>query len=318
MQKKYKVLITGSSGMLGIDLCQELGKDFELCGVDIADRAGLTGKRPIRQACFYECNISYKHGIARIVRETMCDIVIHTAAWTNVDGCELDRKKAFAINSAGAKNVAYACKISDVPLIYISTDFVFDGKKKRPYKETDSTHPLSVYGESKLAGEDAVRKVLKKHFIVRTSWLYGRHGKNFVDTIIEKAGTVDCLRVVEDQVGSPTYTKDLAKAIHLLLDKAFETQVVSRKSQDTRAQVKGYGIYHVSNSGATSWYRYTKEILRVAASRTKVIPISSKELSRPAKRPAMSVMDNSKFERFTGCSMPNWKNALKRYLLKDR
>ncbi len=313
MQKKYKVLITGSSGMLGIDLWHELKKDYELYGLDLVDRPRSTVRQSVIASCFYEGDITDQRGIACIIRKTMSDIVIHTAAWTDVDGCELDREKAFSINGDGAKNAAFACGKADIPLIYISTDFVFDGKKKRPYKETDRANPISVYGESKLEGEEAVKKIIKKYYIIRTSWLYGKNGKNFVDTILAKARTVDLLRVVDDQAGSPTYTKDLAKAIHILLDKRFK-----KEHKSTRAQAKGYGTYHISNSGSTSWYGYTKEILRVAALRTKVEPISSKELARPAARPAMAVMDNSKFERYTGHKMPHWKNALKRYLSARR
>jgi len=320
MQKKYKVLITGSSGMLGIDLCHELRKDYDLCGIDLTDHAALTGKQSVAASCFYACNITDKLGVARIVKETMCDIVIHTAAWADVDGCELDKGKAFSINADGTANVALACRTSDIPLIYISTDFVFDGKKKRPYKESDKTNPISAYGASKLEGEEALKKLIKKYYIVRTSWLYGENGKNFVDTILSKAKTVDSLRVVDDQSGSPTYTMDLAKAIHILLDKVFKkdhkTQNARHKTQECKS--KGYGTYHVSNSGAISWYGYTKEILKVSGSGTKVIPISSKELARPAARPAMSVMDNSKFLKFTHHKMPHWKKALKRYLLRDR
>ncbi|MDD5428963.1 MAG: dTDP-4-dehydrorhamnose reductase, partial [Candidatus Omnitrophica bacterium] len=236
-------------------------------------------------------------------------IVIHAAAWTDVDGCERDREKAYRINASGTENVAVACKNAGAVLIYISTDFVFDGKKKEPYTEEDKTDPLNIYAASKLAGEEAVRKNLKEYFILRTSWLYGAGGKNFVDTIIAKAGTEKELKVVRDQAGSPTYTKDLACAIHRLADKIF---------RDRRQPTAAFGTYHVSNSGSVSWYDYACEILRLAGLDTKVKAITSAELARPAKRPAMSVLDNSKFASFTGYAMRDWKIALKEYIMKEK
>lgn len=299
MPKRNKILITGSSGMLGVDLCQELAESYELYGLDI-----VHSPQSIVHG-FKKGDISDKNNISDIVEEIKPEFVIHTAAMTDVDGCELAKEKAYKINAEGAGNVAASCNKAGAVLIHISTDFVFDGKKNSPYKETDGTNPLSVYGDSKLKGEEAVKKELSNFFILRTSWLYGKHGKNFVDTIIAKAKTEKALKVVDDQVGSPTYTKDLAKAICRLLD------IVVHSPQST---VHGYGIYHVSNLGSTSWYGYAKEILRLAGSRTEVIPISSEELNRPAKRPAMSILDNSKFCGFTGYKLRNWKDALKEYL----
>lgn len=274
--------------MLGIDLCHELNEDYELYGIDTR-----------RDNDNFICDITDKKCVADIVEKVKPDVVIHTAAWTDVDGCEQDKEKARWINVEGTKNVALACKDRGAILVYISTDFVFDGKEKGAYKETDKPNPISVYGDSKLKGEEAVKKTLKKYFILRTSWLYGENGKNFVDTILSKAKTEQALKIVDDQVGSPTYTRDLAKAMHALLNKAGD---------------RGYGIYHVSNSGGVSWFEYTKEILKLAGSATKVIAISSEELARPARRPAMSVLDNSKFTEFTGYRMRDWKDALKEYL----
>jgi dTDP-4-dehydrorhamnose reductase len=211
------------------------------------------------------------------------------------------------VNAKGAEYVAAASKRCGAAMVYISTDFVFDGRKKKPYTETDRPHPLSIYADSKLKGEKAVRKALKRHFIIRTSWLYGKNGKNFVDTIIAKAKAEPRLKVVSDQIGCPTYTKDLAKAIHVLLDGVF-SGIGYRGS--------GFGIYHVSNAGKVSWCDYARGILRLTGSKTKVAPATSKEVAAkyPAKRPAMSVLDNSKFKRFTGYKMRPWKEALKAYL----
>jgi dTDP-4-dehydrorhamnose reductase len=289
-----RVLITGSSGMLGVNLSTELDGSYEIHGMDIA-----SCRQPIAER-FHECDITDRKGVSDVVVTLKPDIVVHMAAWTDVDGCELDSRKAYEINSNGTDNVAFACKSSGATLVYISTDFVFDGKKKAPYKEEDDTAPLSVYGLTKLKGEEAVRKRLKGYFILRTSWLFGACGKNFVDTIIDKARSGATLKVVDDQVGSPTYTKDLAKAIHILMGKS------------------EYGIYHVSNSGSVSWYDYARAIISASHLSAKVEPISSGELGRPAKRPAMSVLDNSKFVQLTGYRMRPWKEAVEEYILQKK
>ncbi len=297
MPAKRKILITGSSGMLGIDLCQELSKDYEVYGIDNRSKPAVHR--------YFECDITDENGILSVISKVRPDIVIHTAAWTDVDGCELDEKKAYEINSEGTENVALACEENGSALVYLSTDFVFDGKKKSPYKETDEPAPISVYGDSKFVGEETIQRIWPKHFILRTSWLYGKHGRNFVDTIIENSKTEKELKVVDDQVGSPTYTIDLTKAIHRLIDKIIMTY---------NLQLTTCGIYHISNTGKVSWYEYAKTILALTGSKTKVLPISSAELNRPAKRPAMSVLDNLKFEKFTGHKMRGWKEALKEYL----
>ncbi len=176
---KPRILITGSSGMLGSDLSQELDNNYIIYGVDVAPSSQLPAPS------FYRCDITDTKAVAEAVAKIRPSVLIHAAAWTNVDGCESDKEKAYKINSEGTKNVVSACKKADAILIYISTDFVFDGRKKIPYKETDRPRPLSIYGKSKFNGEKAVKKALKKYFIIRTSWLYGRRGKNFVDTILE-------------------------------------------------------------------------------------------------------------------------------------
>jgi dTDP-4-dehydrorhamnose reductase len=313
MPTKRKILITGSSGMLGIDLCKELRHSYDVIGADIVG----SRKLGVGSWEFKKADITNKKNIEAIVKKIRPYIVIHAAAMTDVDGCELDPKRAYKINSIGAKNVALACKAADATLIYISTDFVFDGKKKKPYKETDKTHPLSIYADSKLKGEEEVKNILKKYYILRTSWLYGKNGKNFVDTIVSKAKNEKVLKVVNDQVGSPTYTIDLAKAICALLDKVFvQRTAYSVQRKNTKYDVRStmYGIFHISNSGRVSWYDYAKEILKLAGSKTKVVPISSQKLARPAKRPAMSVLDNSKFIKFTDYRMRKWREALKEYV----
>lgn len=303
MPTKYKVLITGSSGMLGIDLSRELKKDYDVSGADLIQNnlSAVTA--------FHKCDIVDCKSIKAVVAKVMPDIVVHAAAWTDVDGCELDKNKAYKVNSEGTRNIAMACKDLEAVLFYISTDFIFDGKKSTPYEEGDKPRAISIYGDSKLKGEHYISKLLKKYFIIRTGWLYGKNGKNFVDTILAKSKKEKMLKVVNDQVGSPTYTKDLAKAIHVMLDKVL-------KGPGTTDQ--GPDIYHVSNSGSVSWYDYAKEILKFAKSDTKVEPISSAESSRPARRPAMSALDNSKFVKFTGYKMRNWKDALKEYIFEGK
>lgn len=306
-----RVLITGSRGMLGVDLCQELRGNYELIGLDL-----VNSPQSIVHS-FKNVDITDKKNIETVIKRARPDAVIHAAAMTDVDGCELDPKKAHKINSDGAKNVALACKAADAVLIYISTDFVFDGKKKKPYKETDKTNPLCAYADSKLKGEEAIKKILKKYYILRTSWLYGKNGRNFVDTILAKANSGEELRVVNDQVGSPTYTVDLARAIRILIDKVRLSSIVHRLSSKASSRAHfsvPSGIYHVSNSGAVSWFEYAKEILGLAGIKARVIPISSEELNRPAKRPAMSVLDNSKFIKFTGHEMRPWQEAVKDYV----
>lgn len=299
MPRRHKILITGSSGMLGVDLCKELRYSYEVIGADLVNSPWTIVHR------FYKVDITKKNSIRVIIKKNHPDIVIHTAAYTDVDGCELDPNKAYKINNKGTEHVALACKAAGATLIYISTDFVFDGKKKRPYKETDKPNPLGIYADSKLKGEEAVKKALKKYFILRASWLYGKHGKNFVDTILSLAKKEKCLKVVNDQVGSPTHTKDLTRAIHRLL-------AVVIRAQEHKST--SYGIYHVSNSGKISWFGYAKKILKLAGSKAEVLPITSKELNRPAKRPAMSVLDNAKFTKFTGYRMRNWQEALRDYV----
>lgn len=288
--------------MLGIDLSEALRRDCTVYGADLAPHAKS------RLTRFYRADITDRAGIAAVIAKARPDIVIHCAAWTDVDGCELDPEKAMRVNGRGAANVAAACCRSGAALVYISTDFVFDGRKRRPYLETDRPRPLSVYGKSKLAGEIAVRKALQEHVILRTSWLYGANGKNFVDTIIAKGRTEKLLKVVDDQCGSPTYTKDLALAIRRLIG-AFRAGKISRGR---------YGIYHVSNTGKVSWCRYAKTILKFAGVATPVLPISSEALARPAQRPAMSVLDTKKFAALTKKPMRNWREALKDYIRNEK
>jgi len=288
IKEKRKILVTGSSGMLGTDLCKELSLSYDVVGLDIS-KANKT----------LQCDITSKDNVTEVVKKTKPDLIVHVAAWTDVDGCEENPKESEKVNTLGTENVVSSASELNIPVVYMSTDFVFDGEKKTPYKEEDKTSALSAYGKSKLEGEKVVSK-LSKYLIVRSGWLYGENGKNFVDTMLDKSKNDKTINVVSDQKGSPTYTKDLAKAIKKLVD------INGCESK---------GIYHISNKGEISWCDYAKEILKLAGvNNLEVVPISGEKYGRSAKRPSYSVLDNSKFEKDTNYKMRSWKEALKEYI----
>ncbi len=268
-----KVLVTGANGMLGQDLCpilEDVGCFVYETDVDTLD-------------------ITDEEKVSVAIATTKPDVVIHAAAYTNVDKAEEDIDTALKINELGTANVAKACAKNDVLMVYISTDYVFDGTKKEPYLPNDTVLPINNYGLSKLKGEEAVKKYCEKYYIARTSWLYGHHGKNFVETMLAMSDKPE-LKVVDDQVGCPTWTVELANGILKLIG----------------AQ-KPYGVYHVCGSGKTSWYGFAKEIFEQSGIKVNLKPCTTEEFPRPAKRPAYSVMDNEKICR-------DWKVALKDYL----
>jgi len=228
------------------------------------------------------------------------DIVIHAAAFTAVDECERQPALALKVNAEGTRNVALACREASVPLLYISTDYVFDGQKAEPYVESDLPNPLNVYGCSKLEGERHVSDLVARFWIVRTSWLFGPMGRNFVRTILGKASCGEPLRVVSDQVGSPTYTMDLAEKLE---------EVIQRG--DT-------GIYHVTNQGHCSWYEFAVDIIRQAGLRgAQVTPIPTSASERPATRPLNSRLSNTRLEAGGLGLLPPWKQAVHRYLERE-
>ena len=277
-----KILMTGARGMLGRDLLPLLSAKHEVLGKDIQD-FDITDRKRVQEE----------------IAACRPDVVIHAAAYTDVDGCETKRDLAFAVNGEGALHVALGCAHVGSRMIHLSTDYVFDGESGIPYPEGSPPHPLNVYGESKLQGELYIPKVLENYLIIRTAWLYGRHGKNFIDTILRLAGQQDELRVVNDQKGSPTFTKDLSQAMGRLVE------------EETR------GVLHVTNSGSCTWFEFAQKVLDLNPSpdrKSRVIPISSTELARPARRPANSVLDCSRFEQITGFRMRSWEEGLKEYL----
>lgn len=265
-----KVLVTGAKGMLGQDLCPILEDNgYEVVETDV-DTLDITK----------DC--------VRFFEEEKPDIVVHCAAYTNVDKAEEDLETARLINAAGTENIAKACAKVGATLVYISTDYVFDGgKKDGKYLPDDKTAPLNNYGLTKYEGEEAVRKYCKKYYIARTSWLYGHHGKNFVETMLALKDKPE-LKVVDDQIGCPTWTVELANGIVKLFDKSF-------------------GTYHVCGSGKTSWYGFAKEIFEREGLNVNLKPCTTDEFPRPAKRPAYSVMENDGICR-------DWRLALKDYL----
>ena len=277
-----KILLLGAKGMLGRDLLPILCAKHEVVAKDIQD-FDLTDRRRVQEE----------------VAACRPGVVINLAAYTDVDGCESKRGLAFSVNGEGALHVALACDHCGCKMIHLSTDYVFDGTSKTPYREEFPPHPLNAYGESKLRGERYIQRILENHLIIRTEWLYGKHGKNFVDTILRLADQQDVLRVVDDQRGSPTFTRDLGQAIDRLVEEEIR------------------GILHVTNSGSCTWFDFARKILdlkKILPGKVRVIPISSSELSRPANRPAYSVMDCSRLEKTTGLRMRNWEEGLKEYL----
>lgn len=280
-----KVLVTGSKGQLGYDVIKELCSRrhealcFDLPELDITDEAAV-------QAVF---------------DRVKPDAVIHCAAWTAVDAAEESGNiaKVFAVNEGGTRNLAAACKRTGAKLLYLSTDYVFDGQGNTPWR-ADETRlaPLNEYGKSKLAGENAVRELLQAYFIVRIAWVFGKNGNNFVKTMLRLSETHDTLRVVCDQVGTPTYTPDLAR---LLVD---------------MIETDKYGVYHATNEGGfLSWYDFASAIMEEAGKHTKVIPVTTAEygLSKAA-RPFNSRLDKSKLKENGFEPLPDWRDALKRYL----
>jgi len=282
--------------MLGEDLQTVLRHDYSLVGMDA--RAPRDPDMP----CIV-CDITDQPGVERIMREQSPWLVIHAAAYTDVDGCERDPAKAELVNAEGTRIIADACRACRSKLLYISTDYVFNGEKGSAYTENDLPQPLNAYGYSKLNGEKYVRELVRESLIVRTSWLFGRYGKNFVATTMEKAKQNQPLQVVDDQRGCPTSTITLATAIKRLVPAVFSA-----------ADPGNYGIYQVCNSGDCSWYEFAKTIVAFAKLPAEVMPVDSGKINRPAKRPRLSIMDTGRYENVTGDKICSWQDALRQYL----
>lgn len=270
------ILVVGAAGMLGRDLLKLLGE--RACGVDIG-----------------EIDITSMESVLQVVGELKPQVVINCAAYTDVDGCESTIEKAMEVNGEGVGYLAFACREVGALLVQISTDYVFDGGKGSPYLEDDAPCPLSVYGESKLAGE-LNAAFTPEYLIIRTQWLYGLQGKNFVETMLRLGSEQDEVTVVDDQTGSPTWTVDLASAIIALVDRGCR------------------GIYHAANAGFCSWNDFARAIFEEAGLHVMVKPMTTAELARPARRPLYSTLDCGKLTADTGFKPQPWRNALREYL----
>ena len=298
-----KVFVTGVGGQLGHDVMNELyARGIEGVGSDIAPAySGLMDGTPVTSMPYVPLDITDADAVRRALSEIRPDVVVHCAAWTAVDAAEEPENlaKVRAINVDGTANIARMAKELDAKLIYFSTDYVFNGQGTEPWKPDCRDYaPLSVYGQSKLDGEKAVSALLEKFYIVRIAWVFGRNGKNFIRTMLKVGKTHDTVRVVNDQIGTPTYTLDLARLVADM------------------AETDRYGYYHVTNEGGyISWYDFTCEIFRQAGYTTKVVPVTTAEygLSKAA-RPFNSRLDRSKISENGFKPLPDWKDALRRYL----
>lgn len=278
-----KVFVTGDKGQLGHDVVNELEKrGHTAIGVDIE-----------------EMDITDKDAVKRVITQVSPEAVVHCAAYTAVDAAEEQVELCHRVNGLGTENMAEVCKELNCKLMYISTDYVFNGQGTRPWEPDDERAPLNVYGQTKYEGELAV-EALEKYFIVRIAWVFGVNGKNFIKTMLNLGKTRDHLTVVDDQVGSPTYTYDLAR---LLVD---------------MIETEKYGRYHATNEGVCSWYEFACEIFKKAGIEITVSPVSSNEYPAKAKRPQNSRMDKSKLKEMGFKPLPTWQDALERYLKEIR
>jgi len=282
--------------MLGYDIFKSFNEE-ELYALDIAEPSFN-----IENLNFQICDITDFDKTYRLITKINPEIVIHTAAWTDVDGAEKNISEAYRLNVLGTRNIALSCQRFDAAMVYISSDYIFDGEKKEPYIEFDKANPISVYGKSKYYGEVVVQQLLNKYYIIRSSWLFGKYGKNFVKTILNLSETKKQIEVVNDQVGCPTYTNDLSSAIQKL--------VINKDSMSTGL----YGIYHITNSESCSWYDFAKQIIKVSKKKCEILPLDSEKIKRPAIRPKNSVLNNFIWELNGFEPLRNWKESLSEYL----
>lgn len=274
-----KILVTGVNGQLGYDIVKECKeRNIEVVGVDVS-----------------EMDITDAKKVEDIIKEGNYDAVIHCAAWTAVDLAEEKKEACYKVNVEGTKNIASVCKEKNIKLMYFSTDYVFSGEGNTPWNEYDKRTPLNYYGQTKYESELIVEEV-EKYFIVRTSWVFGVNGSNFIKTMLKLGQTKSEISVVNDQVGSPTYTYDMAKLCVEMI------------------QSDKYGIYHVSNEGECSWYEFAKEILGYLDKEIVVNPVTSDEFPSKAKRPKNSRLNKSELEKNGFNRLPDWKDALNRYI----
>lgn len=283
-----KVLVVGALGMLGQDLVPALQK----AGHDVVSSDRVEGS-----GCL-ALDISDLEQVRRTIADVLPEAIINSAAYTNVDAAESDEAAAYRVNVLGSWNLALACQALDIPLMYVSTDYVFDGAKGSAYDEYDQPNPQGVYGRSKRAGEIHVERLCRRHYVVRTAWLYGHGGKNFVETILKAGIERPELKVVNDQWGSPTATADLVEAMVRILESG------------------RFGTYHVTGQGVCTWNEFAAEILRQAGIDTPVLPQTTEEIARPAPRPRYSVLTNRALLLTGLATMRPWQESLQSYLTK--
>jgi dTDP-4-dehydrorhamnose reductase len=276
-----KVLITGAKGMLGTDMCEVLGGDYEIIAYDIDD-----------------FDIVDMDATIKVISNISPPVIVHLAAFTDVEACEDERLTAFRCNALGAMNVAKAARVVGAHLVYLSTDYVFDGTKREPYLEVDRPNPINFYGLTKLYGEQYVSSLCPSHLIIRTSWLFGPNGRNFVDTIVNKASQGGPLRIVNDQRGCPTYSMDLARSIREAIEKRLE------------------GIIHLTNSSETTWFELASHALGLAGVDTKIEPVASAHYKTKARRPQYSGLGSLVREMSGMEALPDWQDAVRRHLLR--
>ena len=278
------ILVIGSTGQLGSDVVKELLK------------RGYSTLSPNRS----EFNLCSEDSIRNYILNSNCEAIVHCAAYTQVDKAEDEKDLCIKINATATKHIVKCAKILDIPMIYISTDYVFDGTKDGEYTENDETNPINIYGESKLAGEKYVQEILDKYYIVRTSWVFNINGKNFIETMLRLSKANNQLSIVNDQIGSPTYTKDLSR---LLVD---------------MLETSKYGLYHATNEGYCSWYEFADTIFKLANINIDIKAINSNEYASRAKRPLNSKLSKDKLIEYGFKPLPHWEDALKDYLIRRR
>ena len=278
------ILVTGSTGQLGSDVVKELLK------------RGYSTLSPNRS----EFNLCSEDSIRNYILNSNCEAIVHCAAYTQVDKAEDEKDLCIKITATATKHIVKCAKILDIPMIYISTDYVFDGTKDGEYTENDETNPINIYGESKLAGEKYVQEILDKYYIVRTSWVFNINGKNFIETMLRLSKANNQLSIVNDQIGSPTYTKDLSR---LLVD---------------MLETSKYGLYHATNEGYCSWYEFANTIFKLANINIDIKAINSNEYASRAKRPLNSKLSKDKLIEYGFKPLPHWEDALKDYLIRRR
>lgn len=276
------ILVTGSTGQLGSDVVKELLK------------RGYSTLSPNRS----ELNLCSEDNIRNYILNSNCEAIVHCAAYTQVDKAEDEKDLCIKINATATKHIVKCAKILDIPMIYISTDYVFDGTKDGEYTENDETNPINIYGESKLAGEKYVQEILDKYYIVRTSWVFNINGKNFIETMLRLSKANNQLSIVNDQIGSPTYTRDLSR---LLVD---------------MLETSKYGLYHATNEGYCSWYEFADTIFKLANINIDIKAINSNEYASRAKRPLNSKLSKDKLIEYGFKPLPHWEDALKDYLIR--